>query len=357
MNLQFCMPMTEGRGAGLGNELVPWARAFLMSRVLGARCLAPGFGLNSRDYRRHFGSSRLDWLRQRLLARTLPCVRFDEADYLAHGAGDAGEAFAAFAKAHRLDRRRPLVVVTQGMWGGIRHIERAREFVRGVLYGSVYAARNLAELEARLDPARLTVAMHVRLGDFAAAPVAADPGAYRGRFNVSMPIEWFVELGLKLRAAFAGRVQFQVFSDGAPQRLRPLLEALQPVSTACHWPADVSDLLAMARADVLLCSVSTYSVWAAALSDAPYVWFRPQLQCHDGDLRSIWGHEAMQAPPGGATARALDAQRLRAGAQQVGRAHAMATADPLPAALVEDLGRTLSRRRRDADLVRYGVVP
>jgi hypothetical protein len=356
MNLQYCLPLVQGRGAGLGNELVPWARAYLMSRVLGACCLRPAFGLNSRGYGIHFGSTRLDWLWHRIMARTLPCVHFDEADYLAHGGGDAAEAFASFSEANRLKERGPLVVVTGGIWGGIRHIERACGFVRGVMYGSKFAPRNLAELGARLDPAKLTVAMHVRLGDFVAAPASEDPNLYRGRFNVSMPIEWFVEIGLKLRAAFMDQVQFQVFSDGTPERLRPLVDALSPVPTVCPWPSDVSDLLAMSSADALVCSVSTYSVWAAALSDSPYIWFRPQLQPHSDDMWSIWGNEPAQSRPTGATSRALASQALLPAAERVGRAHSMAPGDPLPPLLVDDLERALCRRRRESDLVRYGVV-
>lgn len=354
--LRWCLPVVAGRGAGLGNELVPWARAWLMAREIGARCLPPAFGLNERRYHRHFGTSRLDWLRQRLMLRALPCVHFTEHDYRAHGGGDVSRAFAAFAAQRGLHARAPLVVATDGMWGGLPHIARARQFVRGLLWRSRHAGANLAELGARLDPGKLTVAMHVRLGDFASADSVADPAAMRGRFNVSMPLAWFVELGRQLRDAFGERVQFQVFSDGSPERLRPLLEAVQPVPTACARPADVSDLLAMAQADLLLCSVSTYSVWAAALSDAPYVWYRPQLQVHAQGLGSIWGHEPAQAAPDGATARALAEQLAHAPAQRIGRAFALDRGEALPEALRAALEQRGRQCRAAADLVHYGVA-
>ena len=264
MTFQWCLPQTQGRGAGLGNELVPWARAFLMAQVLRARWLHPAFGLNGRGYRRHFGTPAWDWLVHRAMAAGLPHVRFDEADHLAHGGGDVTESFARFAQARGLAERGPLVVLTSGMWGGIHHIARAREFVRGALYGARHAAHNLAELSSRLHPDKLTVAMHVRLGDFE----AASPGlqTYRGRFNCALPLEWFMQIGHQLRDHWGDAIQFQVFSDGDPQALAPLLQLLKPVNTRCAHPADVSDLLALSRADLLVCSVSSYSIWAAALS-------------------------------------------------------------------------------------------
>jgi hypothetical protein len=242
------------------------------------------------------------------------------------------------------------------MWGGIPPIERALEFVRGMLYSSRFAAANLAELAARLDPAKLTVAMHVRLGDFQAADDTDAGPQFQGRFNVSLPTPWFLSIGQQLRAALGDRLQFQIFSDGNAAQLETLRQALQPVSTTCTRPSDVSDLLAMSKADALICSASSYSVWAAALSHAPYVWFRPQLQVEAGGLLSIWGHETSQQGPGGPTALACMAQSHLTLESRVGRAHAMALGDRLPQALLDDLSLAHARRRREADLVRCGVV-
>jgi hypothetical protein len=351
---RWCVPLVGGRGSGLGNELLAWARAYLMAREIGARALAPAFGRNPRAYGLHFGTPRLDWLWHRLLARSLPSVRFEEADYLAHGGGDVGTAFAAFARAQGLGRRSPLVVTTSGMWGGVRHVERALEFVRATLYGSRYAAANLAELAARQDPDKLTVAMHVRLGDFGGG--LQSPEAYRHQFNVSLPLAWFVGIGRQLRQAFGDSVQFQVFSDGTPAQLAPLTQVIAPLDTASARPADVSDLLALSQADLLVCSVSSYSMWAAALSNAPYIWFEPQLHRHEDGALSIWGHEPGQQPADSATQRALAARRQAAAAGPARRALALGLDQPLPAWLLDQLALRRSRRERQHDLVRYGVT-
>lgn len=360
--LRWCLPQVQGRGAGLGNELITWARVQLMAQVLGGRALHPAFGLNQRHYRRHFGTSRGDWLMHRALAAGLPAVDFNEAEYLAAGGGDVVQAFGRFAHQHGLHERSPLVVRTQGMWGGFAHIARARAWARARLHATRWAATNLAELGLRLDPDRLTVAMHVRLGDFqsasgdhANAPI--DPHAYRNRFNRALPLTWFVEAGVQLQRALGSRVQFQVFSDGSPEQLKPLTRHLHTVPTHTRHPGDVSDLLAMSQADLLLCSVSSYSAWAAFLSDGHYLWFAPQLQPHGDGWGSIWGHETAQRAPHSPTLQALAQRQGERPPIPHSRAWALSPGNELPTALIDDLLHRHAQRRACADLMRYGVAP
>jgi hypothetical protein len=108
----------------------------------------------------------------------------------------------------------------------------------------------------------------------------------------------------------------------------------------------------MSQADLLVCSVSSYSVWAAALSSAPYIWFAPQMHRHEAGLGSVWGHEAMQAQAGSPTLAALAAPAGRAG-----RAYAMDAGAVLPVLLLEVLRGRAAQKCRHADLVRYGVTP
>jgi len=351
---QWVLPQVQGRGAGLGNELITWARAQLMAQVLGARALQPAFGLNRRPYRQHFNTPRHDWLLQAALVRSLPVVDFDETDYLRLGGGDVVDAFSRFAQQQGLHGRRPLVIRTQGMWGGFGHIVRAREWVRARLHASRWAAANLAELGLRLHPDRLTVAMHVRLGDFDAA---RDVQAYRGLFNVALPLDWFIQAGLQLQQALGDKVQFLVFSDGTPEQLRPLTRHLRSVPTQVRHPADISDLLAMAAADLLLCSVSSYSAWAAFLSHGHYAWFAPQLQPLDGGWGAVWGHEPAQQATLSPTLQALVQRSLEGPAAPPGRAWALGPQVDLPDALLADLALRHAQRRPEADLMRYGVAP
>lgn len=347
--LRFCISDVAGRGAGLGNELVPWARAFIAAQLLGAHCPAPAFGLNTRAYWRHFGTPRYDWLERKLLKAALPVVHFTEADYVEHGGGDVIPALRSFAKSRGLFDRRAYVLSTSGMWGGMRHIAAARDFVASRLYLSRFAPGNLLRLRERLDPALPTVGIHVRMGDFAAAMA---PGDYRGRFNVSLPLDWYRRVAESIHAQLQGRVQFLVVSDASPDKLGALSRGLPCVFSGDILDSDCSDLLALAGTDLLICSVSSFSVWAAFLSNRPYIWYEPNLHLHPEGLASIWGHEAGQQPESSPTRQAI--ARVHALSEPAqGRAWAVAHDGQVPARALSQIAR---RWNPDADLVQYGVV-
>lgn len=350
MNFRFCIPKVIGRGAGLGNELVPWCRSFLAAQLLGAHSVAPAFGLNPRRYGRHFGTPAWDWLAHRMAVRVLPTLEFTEQDYLDHGGGDVVSALRAFAEQKALFERQVFVLQTAGMWGGMHHIEAAREHARSLLYLSRFAARNLLALRARLDPALPVVAMHVRFGDFG-APL--DPGQYRGRFNASLPLSWYRRVAESIHRQCRGDVQFLIVSDAPPSSLGSLTTGLPCVSSAGLADSDCSDLLALAQADLLVCSISSYSVWAAFLSDAPYLWYGPNLHEHVEGCLSIWGHEPSQLRPSSPTHAAVAAWRI--GTAQRPRGWPIGADGDVPTTALAALNDR--RSGRGSDLVRYGVVP
>jgi hypothetical protein len=123
------------------------------------------------------------------------------------------KAFARFAQVRGLMDRRPLVVSTDGMWGGLVHVRRAFGFVRGTLLSSRGTAAALAALKTHQDPARLIVAMHVRRGDFGSPPSLQDLASWRGRFNTALPLSWFEHVAQALRTALGDSMQVQLFTS------------------------------------------------------------------------------------------------------------------------------------------------
>jgi hypothetical protein len=355
--VRLSIPEISGRrGAGLGNELFPWAKAFLAGQALDARVLAPAWGLNARGYRRDFGASRLDWLGQAALRLALPVVRFDEADYLAAGGGDYQEAVARFAAGNEALQGRHVVFSASGMWGGFEAIGKARLFVLAELLKARRAVANTHAVLRLARPGVALVAVHVRRGDFS-DPVARD--AVRGRFNVALPLEWYMETCASLRRQCGGQVDFALVTDARPDEIRPFLDTFRPLTSFHLQDTACSDLLLMAFADALVCSVSSYSMWGAFLSGAPYLWCAEHLQDHDG-FGSLWGHEAGQAAPHGPTARKLrqaradpDATRRPAGV----RGLAVDWSGQVPAHFCERLLAAAQERAPERDLLRYGVVP
>jgi len=353
MNGRFCLPRVRGRGAGLGNELIPWARAAVAGHVLGARTLAPAFGLNPRPYRKFFDTPRLDWLGHRVLERALPCFEFTQADFLEHGGESLSKAIRRFADKHRLDKRSAWVLTTQGMWGGYRHVIEARDFVFTKLYLSNHTANNLAIIRSRLNPERITIGMHVRLGDFQAT---SEVQSFQGRFNASLPIDWYINIVRSIVERLGDRAQFLVISDGTPQQLAPLLDSCHAITTLDIPDSDISDMLALAKADLLVCSVSSYSAWAAFLSDAPYLWFEPNLQ-KIGGFYSIWGHEPGQLDPSGYTRKAMDYESDPATRALHARGLPVGLSGVLPESLFDRIAERELSMRPEFDLIYHGAVP
>ena len=350
--LRFCMPAAFGRhGAGLGNEFIPWTRAWIAAQVLGAKLVNPAFGRNPRGYGKYFDTSRYDWVFNRLVERLLPKIEFTERDYLEHGGGDVAQAIARFAEGRRLHERTSYVLVTGGMWGGFAHIASARDFVRARLLQSPVTVRNLFRLRQQLDPDKLLVSMHVRLGDFGAA---VDPEVYRGKFNLSLPLAWYERIAESLFALFGDSLQLLVVTDGREDQLGALASRYGATTTTGMSDSDCSDLLALASADLTVCSVSSYSMWSAFLSDAPYLWFEPNLQRAAG-CYSIWGHEPMQQHEKSHTRAAM--RRCADLTESVPRGVPIDMSGRIPPALGARLRDRLKTKQRTSDLLLFGAVP
>ncbi len=350
--LRYCLSRVRNRGYGLGNEMLPWARAFLASQVLNAKLLPPAFGMNRRAYWRHFHSAPDDWIQQRTLQRLLPVVEFREADYLAHGGGDVVEALRGFADTHRLHQRRAYVLVTDGLWGGYHHVEAAREFIRSTLYQSRYAPHNLLQLRARVDPHKMLVGMHLRLGDFAPPAGAAD---YRHAANISLPLDWLGALARCLDRALGDGWQLLLITDGSEQQVQPLTSRWHCITTADLPPGDCSDLLALASADLLVCSTSSFSALAAFLSDSPYLWFAPNLYRHPEGTYSLGNYDQQRERPGDPTRAAME-QWLRQPSDALPRGVAVDVAGEIPTEVIEAALERQQTRRWEHDLVRSGVA-
>lgn len=351
--LRYCLSRVKNRGYGLGNEFLPWARAFLASQVLDAKLLPPAFGMNRRAYWRHFHTAPDDWIRQRALEYLLPVVEFREADYLAHGGGDAVTALERFAATHRLHQRRAYLLVTDGLWGGYHHVQAARDFIRSTLYQSRYAAHNLLRLRARIEPRKLLVGMHLRLGDF--APAAASAADYQRAANISLPIEWLCALARSLDRALGDGWQLLLITDGSEQQVEALTRARHCITTNDLLPGDCSDILALANSDLLVCSPSSFSTLAAFLSDSPYLWFAPNLYQHPEGAWSLGDYPALRDRPGDPTTAAL-AQLPAMRADVLPRGVGVNPDGEIPAAVIEAAVLRQQARRWEWDLVRSGVA-
>ena len=353
--MRICIPKIFGhRGAGLGNELFPWAKAFLAAQALNGRVMQPAWGLNQRNYYRDFGTSRFDWLQQAAIKLALPVVHFDEAAYRATGEEDYQQAVAHFAAAQGLHHRRNFLFSASGMWGGFKAIRKAHVFVMSELLKARSAVSNVHSMLGQVCPGKAMIAVHIRRGDFLNLSSDED---YRGRFNVALPLEWYLATCTSIKRSCGDQVEFLLLTDASPEQVAPFINAFKPLTTFHLRQTDCSDLLLMAFADSIVCSVSSYSMWGAFLSNAPYIWCAANLQEHGG-CGSLWGHEAAQQGPAGATARHLEQFRQTGLAcrQDTGRGIAVDWSGEVPPSFSEKLLAALQERAMEKDLIFYGVA-
>jgi hypothetical protein len=83
-------------------------------------------------------------------------------------------------------------------------------------------------------------------------------------------MSWYVNLIMALRRRYADK-EIHIFSDGEESALRPLLAT---GATLYRSGSDMTDLLAMSGASILVGANSTYSRWAAFLGNMPSIWLK-----------------------------------------------------------------------------------
>jgi len=283
--MKVCFPMWIGRRhQGLGNELIPWAKAFIASEELQIKFLPPALGLNDRHYYEYFGTSRFDWIYYAILKRVLPCYVFTEEEYVATGEKDFARAIRVYADKKGLANKSSYALLTEGLWGNWYSVRKARHFVLSQLYRTRYLTGNLYQLDRQIADKRLVVGLHIRMGDF--LPVA-NPAEYQGLWNTRVPLRWYVNICRQLRAALRDDVTFMLVTDGSEAELKEFVAEFNPITHFGQPHSVISDLLALVTADALVCSISSYSMWGVLLSGAPYFWYLPNLRELDGYL-TLW---------------------------------------------------------------------
>jgi hypothetical protein len=191
----------------------------------------------------------------------------------------------------------------EGMWGGYYAIRRAREFLRKQLIMTRWTLENLTEYFGRTNPDCLQVALHIRHGDFLQPESAM---TYRGKFGIAIPDDWYLNIARSIQCLLGCKnVQFTLVSDANPSYLAPYKTGFCAITTESQNHRDISDLLILASADVLVCSISSYSLLAAFLSKGLYLWYEPQMTSVNREFYSLWGGEDYQKSPSSATQQNL----------------------------------------------------
>lgn len=332
------------RGAGLGNEIFPWAKAYLGAQALGLKCVDPAWRLNPRRYDRQLGGNFLDSFLY-VASQAMPKVEITSDLYHSAGTPDYFEAIQQLQDPH-IDTKAPVLLHSSGMSGGYLGIRRAKSFLKRSILGSPDALQAISRLELQENPV-VRVAVHVRGGDFGHADQVE-----AGVFNQALPLGWYRAQLKTLSDSLRLPIKVFLATDTKPNETADAL-AVGDERPAIVGTSSISDLAILASCDILVASVSSFSMLAAFLSDAPYVWHKDQLG-ESGGWLSIWGHES-NVEGGGHTRRS--AEKSAESKISIYRGLAQSETPTWPSSLVAHLEYGAFLRAGHTDLIHYGVVP
>jgi hypothetical protein len=118
---------------------------------------------------------------------------------------------------------------------------------------------------------------------------------------------------------------------------------------------DCSDALALAQADLLVCSASSYSSLAATLSESPYIWFAGNLHEHVQGCYSLHGDS--KSPSSTLRTRSAISHFLASAQCGTARGAAVGADGKVSMATLDAAIKRRDWRRWELDLVRGGVTP
>ena len=237
-------------GLGLGNMLFTYAKAVLYARDHGARLIWP------------------TWVSIPVgqILRRESNKRFYH-DLFQNRIG----AVSGFQKLRLLWTRKKDIVVMEGMEGEFEPIagkENSEYLYRH--FQTILQERNRKAME--FEPGN-GICMHIRLGDFTRG-TEADLKA--GNPNISIPIEWYINVIQQIRDAVSETLPVYIFSDGSREELQDIL-ALPGVQQVTFGTA-IGDILAMSKARLFVASGSTFSRWVRYLGRMNTITYPGQLK-------------------------------------------------------------------------------
>lgn len=334
------------RGAGLGNEVFPWAKAHLGAVVMGAKEVATAWRLNPYSFGKTLQGNYRDTLVHRATSHAMPYTDFDVVAYRATGEINYADAMRVALATGAISHRALVIRHTSAMAGGHLGIADARDYLRMRPLGDRDATA-ASEIVRRAASESITVGIHVQRGDFS----GTGSSVVRDVFNQSMPLSWFTAACRDL-AHRASRPLTVVVASNDPnldldvRQLDIKRPVLRPGTTA------IGDLAALVACDVILPSVSSFSLLALFLRSSRYAWPREHLYAQDGWL-SIWGGETR----GWGQTITERNMGLRNNTDARPRGVPLGAGQPWPKEFIEDVAESVvTPSVRERDLIYYGAV-
>ena len=256
--------------SGLGNCLLPWARAVIAARrhslpMLAPRWVQPRLGAvlrRERVKRFYFNEftnrGYVNGLRRAFVLATSPKLNED-----AVSADPAGPQHG----------KHKAVVVFEGLRDYFKPLWDHAELVREELL-KIVSPRIVEEAFAERDP---FVAMHIRRGDIISPGFTEQQLLADRRYT---PVSWYAAAATAINADPELRIlPIFVVSDGRELELAELLKL--PNCRFVTQGTAIGDILLLSKAWLLLASAhSTFSMWASYLGRMPTLYFPGKMDQH-----------------------------------------------------------------------------
>ena len=242
-----------------------------------------------------------------------------------------------------------------GMWGGLHALRRSQSYIQAQIGATRFTQENLAAMQRKLDPTRPTVAVHLRAGDFSDDTPIEE---IQGKFNVRLPYEWYESALAASVQTLGNDCNVVILGNDSSPHAKELTARFDAIDTKDQSNTDMSDLLLLSQADLLIPSISSFSILALFLNpELHYLWPREHLspvELEGSRHLAIWPFEPEQRAEASPTRNCA----REAGAELRGRCVAIAIGDtalpPLQAGRIRDRAES---RLRCQDLIRYGSIP
>jgi hypothetical protein len=240
--------------AGLGNMLIPWADCYMWCKDSGIQQIAPSWRKirvgpylrgerDKRQYQKLFisgnmitGLFRLFLL---LISKSYSAEEFRNSNVKK---SRILPTLVTFSDMNKLD-------LLQG-----RHEEVLNE---------LYKITRPKYWPVKLQ--KSFIGIHIRMGDF------PEKSNHPLQINFRIPLDWYIKCLNQVRMVLGDDFPVVIFSDGTDKEIEAILKL--PNVVRSPYSESISDLLAIAKAKVIITSRSSYSLFGAFLGQVPSVWY------------------------------------------------------------------------------------
>lgn len=246
-------------GAGLGNLLFTYARALVFAKKNGYKFIWPTWPSlklgpilrNEKDKRFYNNlfknnSGYIDGLEKIKILKSKPLIKEEDKD-------------------NKYDES---VVVFEKFIGSFESVKYDSKMIAEDLQKNL---KNGSEV-GKFDPSD-GICVHIRLGDF--KRVSAEE-VKSGKHDSALPIEWYVNVINKVRRIADKNLPVYVFSDGRDEELKPVLDLVNVKRVTFNNA--INDILALSKAELMIASGSSFSMWARFLGRCNTICYVNQIK-------------------------------------------------------------------------------